>query len=217
MRALLMMVAVVLGAGCFQLTGVSDYKVEEGCTVPAGAKCRVAPNCGCAANETCELVAADGRGECKPAGSVASGGFCKQNTECAVGLACLGGQCGAYCVKEPECSGGSCAPLEFGGTPVAGVGICTFPCDPLNASACAAGNACRITTTNSTACFANPGTGAPGAACTTDDNCAPTLFCNGTQCVAICVAGTTCGGGSACSDTVVTANGVGYGLCPVDG
>lgn len=212
-----LVIAAAAGAGCFQLTGVSDYKVEEACTVPIGQTCRVAPNCGCTPAQTCHLVSAAGAGECANAGSIPSGGPCNGNPDCAKGNACLDGTCGEYCAKNADCPGGArCNAVQIGGTAVSNVGVCAFPCDPLNPSACRAGSACRIFDNRTTSCVNNPGTGGEGAPCTDDLACGPTFFCDGTQCVRLCAVGSVCASGP-CSGEAIAANGVSYGVCPLSG
>lgn len=214
--ATLLAVACVAGAGCFQLTGVSDYKVEEVCTVPIGQACRVAPNCGCSPTQTCHLISADGAGKCEDAGSVPSGGPCTTNAECSRKSACLESTCGEYCAKDTDCSGGaSCNAVALGGTTVTSAGICALPCDPLNAAACRPGFACRISG-NKTSCVKNPGSGGEGAPCANDLACAPTLFCDGTQCLQLCAVGSVCASGP-CSAEAVSAQGVSYGVCAPGG
>lgn len=220
-RILGAMLVLGLGAGCLQLTGVADYKVEEACTIPAGQSCRVAPNCGCDGNKTCLLARPDGTGECAEAGAVPNGGNCSVNGDCGKGLACLDGRCGKYCASDAQCENRACAKIVVGGTPVNNTGVCGFPCDPINGSACPSGQACRFGDTvggkKTTGCYANPGTVDEGGPCADrDDDCGPTLFCLERVCRRLCVAGSACASGP-CGDALISAHDVSYGICPAGG
>jgi hypothetical protein len=216
MRPILMAV-VVLGAGCFQITGVSDYKVEEACAIPAGSPCRVAPNCGCPGNETCELLNASGAGTCKPAGDRPKDSPCTLNSECSKGLACIDGSCQPLCAKNEDCGGGgTCSGITYQGTPVTGVGVCSVPCDPFGNS-CPSGRACRFTTDGGTSCFPSAG-GRDGDTCTDDLACGPGLVCGDAGvCTPICEAPSSCPTGGECQPTALTYQGRTYGFCPRGG
>lgn len=216
LRPIAMLTFAVVSAGCMQIAGVSDFKVEEACTAPPGSPCRVSPNCGCAATETCELTTAAGAGACVPAGAAPAGASCTLNGDCAKGLACLNNTCAAYCVKDDDCTSKSCGPITLGGAAVVGVGLCNTVCDPLNASACPSGQACRFTTNKKTSCFPNPGSGGIGASCATDEECGPSFFCDGTACTELCTEGGSCASGGSCGEAVTEGNGVRYGACSRD-
>lgn len=204
----------VFGAGCFQLTGVSDFKVEEACVLQPGATCRVAPNCGCPATQTCELAGVNGEGACQASGAVASGGSCTASSECATGLGCINNTCTNYCRNDNDCPDKQCDALTTGtGTPIVGVGSCNTPCDPA-APYCADGRACRFLQTERTGCFP-AGAGADGSACTNDGECGAGLVCvPGNVCSPLCQAGSTCASGVACQAVAFTYKGTTYGFCP---
>ena len=214
MTRVFMFALVTLAGGCFQLTGVSDFKVEEACVLQPGAKCRVAPNCGCSATETCELVGLNGEGACQAAGSVGRGGQCTASADCAPGLGCIGGTCTNYCRNDNDCPDKQCDALVSGtGTPIKDVGSCSTPCDPAVAQ-CADGRACRFIATERTACV-NTGSGGDGAACKVDGDCEAGRACvPGNVCGAVCQAGSTCDSGAACQAVALTYKGTTYGFCP---
>lgn len=72
---------------------------DAGCVPPPGATvCGLAPQCGCAANQTCDVTSTTGRTACVNAGAGKMGSPCAATSDCAVGLTCkLGGTCHAYC------------------------------------------------------------------------------------------------------------------------
>ena len=121
--------ALLAGGGCWQLTGVSDFTVQEApaCKPPAGSPCQVVPNCGCADGETCRPVDVDAVGECVADGAAGAGEACAKAADCGHGLTCLGGACAAFCATNAECGGAACLGYTLGGAPVAGVGVCGAP------------------------------------------------------------------------------------------
>jgi len=204
--------------GCLQLTGVADYKVEEGstpaaCTPPPGSACRVAPNCGCADNETCELQDVSGNGACKPAGSVARGGVCTAPSECGKGMLCIDSRCEPYCSTSADCDTKQCSGITLGGTAVKDVGYCSTPCDP-SVPTCSDGGACKFATKTQTLCVP-AGSKGDNEACTNDGECGAGLVCgDGNKCTPLCAAGSTCSSGATCLDVGLTYNGTSYGYCP---
>jgi hypothetical protein len=214
MKRAMAVAMVSVAVGCFQLTGVSDFKVEEACTITPGSPCRVAPNCGCEGAQTCELAGVNGEGACKPAGGTARGGGCSANADCAKGLLCLDNVCTGYCRNDNDCSDKICEALALGTTPVNGVGFCGFACDPGN-PVCADGRACRFVK-NERALCSSAGPGTAGASCTTDAQCAPGFYCDEPVCVALCRVGEPCDTGD-CRELGITYKGTAYGLCPRPG
>lgn len=116
--------------GCLQLTGVQDYTVEVvpeqpvQCKLDPGAVCRVSTGCWCADGETCYLVDATGAGTCAPAGSVAQGGACTTQGDCAARLLCVYNVCQPVCAKNEECPSKTCQPVAISTIEVIGVGYC---------------------------------------------------------------------------------------------
>lgn len=215
MKRLSAVLMLGIGSGCLQLTGVSDFKVEESCTITPGSSCRVAPNCGCPATETCQLKDANGSGACEAAGGTGRGGSCASNGECARGLGCIGGECSTYCRNDTDCPEKQCEPLSFGMTPVNGVGVCNAPCDP-GAVVCADGRACKFLRTERTTCVA-AGSVANGGACTNDGQCVAGSVCvggaSGNVCASMCRAGEDCPAGP-CQPVELRYQGIQFGVCP---
>lgn len=201
--------------GCLQLTGVADYKVEEApaCVPPPGSPCRVAPNCGCAENETCQVQDAAGNGACLPAGGTPRGGACTAHTECAKGMVCVESTCEPYCATDADCDTKQCEGIAIGTTAIKDVGWCAEPCDPA-ALTCGDGRACRFVGTTRTACLP-AGSGGDGAACKADGDCSPGMLCaTDGKCATLCTSGSTCPNGKACPAGVASYNGVQWSICP---
>lgn len=214
MKRAFAVVIIVVSAGCLQLTGVADYKVEEACVITPGNPCRVAPNCGCTGADTCELTGVNGEGACKPSGGTPRGGACSANTECAKGMLCLGGFCTTYCRNDNDCADKACEAIALGGAQVNGVGFCATPCDPGNPT-CGDGRACRLIKNERAVCV-TPGTVGVGGTCEGDGPCQPGLYCSSGACVPLCRSGEECATGT-CEDLGVTYKGTPYGLCPRGG
>ncbi|MBI2394566.1 MAG: hypothetical protein HYV09_33660 [Deltaproteobacteria bacterium] len=206
---------LAFSAGCLQLTGVADYKVEEApvCTPPAGSECRVAPQCGCAEGNTCELQSVEGAGACKPAGPVARHGACSVPGECAQGMLCIDRTCEPYCATDDDCDTRQCMGFTVDGTPVPNIGYCATPCDP-SAVTCPDGRACKFASRDETICVP-AGPRADGESCKNDGECGAGLVCgDGSLCTPLCTVGTTCPDGAACKDAGLVYGGTTYGYCP---
>lgn len=145
--------------------------------------CGLAPQCGCAGNETCVVEdTTTGAVGCALAGGGPLASLCTTSSQCAVGLTCAYGACRPYCetVNIP-CSGtglGSCTELATAaGTPVPNAAVCTITCDLRNPSPVCGSNTCIWDrSVHSTDCD-KAGTKSLYAACSSYNDCAPGLAC----------------------------------------
>lgn len=128
----------------------SDSAASPTCaTVAPNNKCGLDPQCGCAANETCDVTnRMSGATSCITAGTTTLGRPCDATGECAAGLACIYGACRPYC-KTPrsKCAVGGtdlCVEMVDGANkPLTNMAFCTINCDPRVPSAVCGSNACH--------------------------------------------------------------------------
>jgi hypothetical protein len=170
-------------------------------------------------------ICGDGAGFCDQGTCVprpGSGDAC-DGLECAPGLLCLDGQCGApgaasdacatddACAPPLRCVAGACAALGGAGDACdddagCSVGlVCgTAGCEPAAPPPCASDVACG----NLSSCVTIPRCATPasaGGACTVDEGCAPGNWCDAGQCAALpgdgqpCANGAKCAAGLACA------------------
>ncbi len=190
----------------------------------------VAPQCGCAGGEMCMTDGMGGR-VCITAGTTAIGQTCVNSNDCAPGSMCVKtatnvAMCMEFCATDATCTapGGLCATKLNDGSSgqVPGVTLCSENCDPLMNTGCSvSGSACHIFKESAglmrhyTNCSGS-GTGMQGAACTNDEQCAPTFSCinAGTKkCLKYCkVGGVACPGGLTCA-SIGVIGGTEYGAC----
>jgi hypothetical protein len=187
----------------------SPDRSTTACTVPDGATCTVAPQCGCAADETCGFslffgkgTPLDGNPSCiRSTGDKDAFTTCSSTSDCAPGLLCVQyvntgglGVCNAPSAVTtdgyPDC------PLETRpGKPNAGVGFswpiegsevgaifaCSPRCDFMANTGCKTGMQCTVYGFGANAAIPTcrpQGTLPMKTACSTsDDQCAPGLFC----------------------------------------
>lgn len=167
----------------------------------------------------------DGRCAAIPAGAVAEGEACSDDTPCRTESLCLngGGQtfCSAACRDSADCGGGLCFAIEFGdGLPG---GVCVPPAllgaEGSSVASCTRDadcpdpdEACRVNIVGTmppvaeTICANDGGAGAAGARCVEDDDCAA-LDCaplpeGGDYCRAPCSEEADCGEGFTCAVVV---------------
>lgn len=190
----------------------------------------VAPQCGCAGGEMCTIDGMGGR-LCIAAGSAAIGQACVTSNDCAAGGLCAKtatniSMCAEFCATDATCTspGGLCTMKLNDGSSgqIPGVTLCSENCDPLTNTGCfVGGSACHIFKESGglmrhyTNCSGS-GTGMQGAACTNDEQCAPTFSCinAGTKkCLKYCkVGGAACPGGLTCA-SIGVIGGTEYGAC----
>ncbi len=213
---------------------------EQGITcvlTPPSDGCGLSPQCGCNANETCDItIAVNGAVSCVKAGTKTLGRACMVTSECLQGFTCQFGSCRPFCAKV----GASCtiagtgvciAATDASNVPMPNDRVCTLTCDPVSPDAlCGAGNTCLwfpalYAPAKVTDC-SFPGDVVALAACTTDYDCVAGYACGnhptkGLQCEKWCRIGAAfaadCPGGFTCKD-VYAANapvigGLKEGLC----
>ncbi len=153
-------------------------------TVPPSNTCGLAPQCGCAVNQTCDVTnKTSGSVSCVLAGGGTLGSYCTSTTQCAKGFTC------GYNACRPDCPTVSAACVGAGlgvctqyydpatGTPVTNSKVCTVTCDLRNPSgACGSNNCIWDTTVNATDCD-KTGAGALYSACSRYNDCQQGLGC----------------------------------------
>jgi hypothetical protein len=207
-------------------------------TVAPNNRCGLVPQCGCGANETCDVTnEATGATSCVTAGGAALGRPCVQTGDCLAGLTCQYGACRPYCTTpRTKCNvGGTDLCVETVGTdgkPVTNKNFCTLKCDPRLPAAVCGTNSCHwfedYYKPESVSDCNKPGTKQPYSdVCTGDVDCQPGFACithpkYGAECERWCrigVAGDcpTTPAGLVCTDVfgalAPVINGVKEGLC----
>ena len=183
----------------------------------------------CLPAEKCSVVdTSTGAHGCVEAGPRPAWAKCLDDLECADGLWCdTGGTgvCKPVCASGNNCAlGAQCVPaLAGGGSPIAGLKVCTAHCEPLSAAPCVqtfGGTNCLLISGGEFDCASTTVAGAEGALCTTARQCAPSLLCvddgGGFACHPWCEpVNALCGGLGWCSQLtpVVTYEGTEYGAC----
>jgi hypothetical protein len=187
--------------------------------------CRILPQMGCPAGQTCYYV--DGTGTvCAAPGNGAPGTPCEIGPDCLPGYECLfisgaSGRCRSLCLTDADCgAAGPCIAVfdRFTMAPIPDIGDCLDACDPL-ASACPVPtdtcDVIAVTTRegrSATATYCRtPGSGADGSGCLDGAACAAGHTCDSSACRRLCrVGGTDCAAGRAC----VASRGLpGVGIC----
>lgn len=199
-------------------------------TVAPSNLCGLAPQCGCAANQTCDVTnLSNGSVSCVLAGGGPTGSYCTSTTQCAKGLTCGYNTCRPYCPTiGAACVGaglGQCTQYydPAAGTPVTNSKVCTVTCDLRSPSAACGSNNCIFDTTiNATDCDKS-GTVALYGACTRYNDCQQGLACAkhpvfGFECEKWCRIGQSdCGLFETCTDvygaTAPASGGVKLGHC----
>lgn len=208
------------------------------CTLtPPSDGCGLSPQCGCNANETCDITnPVNGAVSCVKAGTKSLGRACTVTGECLEGFTCQFGSCRPFCAKvgatcNTAGTGVCIAATDDKNVPLPNDLVCTLTCDPVSPEAlCGTGNTCLwfpslYAPAKVTDC-SFPGDTANLAACTSDYDCGVAYACGahptkGQQCEKWCRIGAAftadCAGGFTCKD-VYGANapviaGVKEGLC----
>lgn len=199
----------------------------------------------CGDGQRCNIVGigatnATGITACVAAGTAADGAMCTRAEgrlgadSCERGLSCVNyGQatassrtCQPLCGSASDCmNGGRCIPIAT----VPRAGICRPTCTPFAADACAQGG-CRYVNALAaggdatsplvrTAICTPAGSTAEGEACSSDNDCAPTLSCSRRSasdafaCRRICDSNNACPTGTTCSGTASASNPNAAGTC----
>jgi hypothetical protein len=197
--------------------------------------CRlVAPQCGCAAGESCYPSGATR--VCAVSGSRLEGSGCSGISDCAGGLGCVnfsssptapGNMCSRVCNSDADCASGAiCIHTIDDGLSgsVPGLRFCSRVCTPSPSAGCAPNLACSIYREGTglmrhfSDCAGPVGTGRQGAACVDDTDCAAGFGCanpgTGLQCLSWCrVASSSCPLGTTCLGFGAIVSGVEWGLC----
>lgn len=230
-------------AGSDAATVVVDAGTDSGSVVvtpdagacskaPPSNVCGVSPQCGCAANETCDVTnTSTGAVSCVLAGGGPQGSVCTASNQCAKGLTCQFGACRPYCGNPGGlCTGatvGICyAPTSNSGASTPNLNVCSIKCDPRNPSGACASNTCLWFSGDQQSDCNTPGAKTVYQACSSLVDCAPGLQCAfdplslGNACLRWCRLGVSsdCPGLFESCDDVYGANapvvsGQKYGLC----
>lgn len=208
------------------------------CTLtPPSDGCGLAPQCGCNANETCDITnVVNGAVSCVKAGTKSLGRACMVTSECLQGFTCQFGSCRPFCAKVgASCNSagtGVCiAATDDQNVPMPNDLVCTLTCDPVSPEAlCGTGNTCLwfpslYAPAKVTDC-SFPGDVVALAACTTDYDCVAGYACGkhptkGLQCEKWCRIGAAytadCPSGFTCKDVygvdAPVLGGIKEGLC----
>ncbi len=207
-------------------------------TVLPNKKCGLDPQCGCGANETCEVtVEATGATSCLTAGGATLGRPCTVTGDCIAGLTCEYGACRPYCkTAKSKCGVGGtdlCVSIDdANGKPLPNMNVCTINCDPRVPAGVCGTNACTWYPTlyapaKVSDCNFAGTIKAFDAHCVTTPDCLPGLACVlhpnkaiGLECEPWCRLGQTpsdCPTGFTCKDVfgadAPVINGVKEGVC----
>jgi hypothetical protein len=200
----------------------------DGCKrAPPSNVCGLDPQCGCGANETCDVdfQALDGTTHCVAA--TGSGGVkspCATTKDCPAGLSCVFKTCRPYCESEGVLCGKAgtnvCAQLTNGQAPIPNLKVCRLDCQLDDPNACGGnGVGCiYLDAKDRTDCYP------VGTALSCSPNqgfCAPGYNCvilGGTQytCKRWCrMGGSSCTGGTTCQgfNPPVEVGGQTWGVC----
>jgi hypothetical protein len=249
-------VALLVGCALLATLGCGDEKkdsapvVEEDpdapppdlCEPRSGEVCSTFPQCGCGANQNCNIVTASGRTACVAVGAGALHTACVNAGECQKGLQCFGGVCVPLCIDDntdctidhtPRCKRVTftppitpddtpdAAPMDARPVPieVPGFGVCLAQCDPMKpATVCGEGRSCVFfSLTDATTQCISPGTATGAGGCAKSVlACAVGYGCFDGDCRKICRVGVAedCPGATcAAFAEPVTKNGTQYGTC----
>ncbi len=212
----------------------SAPEVKDDCKkAPPSNACGVAPQCGCSASETCDVIDSKGNVGCVAHGKAAMGHPCTSTAGCGKGLLCVFGTCHAPCNNPGDACGvantGSCMQVNAtGGVAIPNLAVCLVSCDPVNPTSCggktAAGTGvCLVDDEGTTDCQSG-GNVAENGACGPNAECGPGLVCinqttGGSVCKKWCKVASgkaDCGGTQDCRSfqTKVMVGTVEYGACP---
>ncbi len=183
------------------------------CTTTAPSNvCGLTPQCGCAANQTCDVTNySNGAVSCVGAGAGATASVCSSTSQCALGLTCVRGACRPYCAKAGQsCNNGlgECMQLKNGnGSSITNLKVCAIPCAPRNPSAACGANNCIWDEGPDTTDCATAGTKGEFETCSSSTQCLPGFACvdnpdKGLVCERWCRVGNSadCPGSPTCVD-----------------
>jgi hypothetical protein len=129
---------VPVALGCDQALAALVHFSMSGCCSDQDSthgECTLVSQCGCAADEKCDLVDSEDNTGCGPVGVAPAGSKCATHADCAKGAWCRFGACHAYCSPHgAACSnGGACMPSGIDPITTSLFGCtCRISCDPVN-------------------------------------------------------------------------------------
>lgn len=198
-------------------------------TTPPSNACGLAPQCGCAANETCDITnKVTGAVSCTLAGGGPLASLCTTTSQCAKGFTCAYGACRPYCATVgAACTAtpgaGKCTELYEPAGLVPNGKVCTIPCDLRNPSPVCGSNTCIWDGSVSSTDCDKAGTKQLYDPCSTYNECAQGMACVnhpifGPECERWCRIGQNdCGILETCEDVYgaagPTSGGVKLGHC----
>lgn len=185
-------------------------------TAPSNV-CGLNPQCGCAANQTCDVTnTTTGGVSCVSAGTATAGRSCTSTGNCAAGMTCWNGACHPYCTRgQATCGTGTIcfAPQNASGAVTPNYDVCSVPCDVRSPATACGTNACVWFTAQKASDCRPAGTQSEFSSCTSTADCRQGLVCAndptfGPTCVRYCRLGSNadCSLGDTCTD-VYGANG----------
>jgi len=198
-------------------------------TAPPSNACGVTPQCGCAANQTCDVTnLTTGAVGCVLAGGGPVGSYCTATTQCAQGLTCQNNACRPYCNNPGSAcataGGGVCySPQDASGNTTPNLSVCAVKCDVRSpATACGSNNCLWFAADKESDCRP-AGTAALYDPCASAVDCQSGLACVnhplfGYECEKWCrIGGSDCGLLETCTDVyganAPTSGGVKLGHC----
>ena len=206
------------------------------CEAPVSGTCDTIPQCGCPADQACDVYSSTGATSCFTTANIALGHACpaRELGECSPGLTCVATTCKAFCSTESDClmPDAMCFQVKFsdGDTdvPIPEMRVCTDQCDltapqgqcgpdatcfPFSELGASPGQSiCALTGGTSTGgCAEDALSCAPGFSCMADGRCHRWCQLSGADC-----------GGEACvpvtnAEGSATGHFVGaleFGVCP---
>lgn len=198
-------------------------------TAPPNNKCGLAPQCGCATNETCEVTSeSTGAVSCVTGGTATLGRPCNAAGDCIAGLTCAWGACRPYCnTPQSKCDAPGtelCVSIvDANDKPLPNLNVCTITCDPFDPKGVCGTNSCHwFEKTYAPAKVSDcnyPGPGKLKDACKGDSDCQPGLLCLGSKCEKWCRIGVAgdCASTAKCTDYFMAdapvIGGVKRGVC----
>jgi len=157
-------------------------------TVAPNNRCGLDPQCGCGANETCDVTnVTSGATSCVTGGGATLGRPCTQTGDCLAGLTCEFGACRPYC-KTPRTKCGVAGTdlcvevLGDDDKPITNKAVCTITCDPRQPQAVCGTNACHwfasyYAPNKVSDCNKGGVTPAYNGVCRGDSDCQPGFVC----------------------------------------
>src|SRR5262249_55012591 len=122
-------------------TGDASTTTSSGECKRLNNACGIAPQCGCAPTQTCDIVNSKGSAACITAGNAPMGQPCTASSGCAIGLTCMFGTCHAFCNDSSKpCTQpgtGSCVQVTTeDGKDVPNLTVCRVACAPHDPNSC---------------------------------------------------------------------------------